>query len=92
MVQESAGKKVCFSYHLNSVITEEELAKAARARTNGPGPYTLYKVSQKKKPKELIRNGFNLLSLSPGDVNHSIVALVDLLWSMEALIKNSRVI
>ena len=52
----------------------------------------LYKVSQKKKPKELIRNGFNLLSLSPGDVNHSIVALVELLWSMEALIKNSRVI
>ena len=50
---------------------------------NGHGPCTLYKVSQKKKPKELIRECFDLLSLSPGDVNQSIVALVGLLWLQE---------
>ena len=50
MVQESAEKSL-FSYHLNSVITEEELAKAARARTNGPGPYIVEGITKKRNQK-----------------------------------------
>ena len=35
--------------------------------------------SKKKQPTEFLRNGFNLLWVSPADMNESILALVDLL-------------
>ena len=33
-----------------------------------------------KQLTEFLRNGFNLLSLLPADLNESILALIDLLW------------
>ena len=44
----------------------------------------LYMVSQNKQLTEFLRNSFNLLSLLPADMNESILALVDLLWSQES--------
>ena len=45
----------------------------------------LYMVSQKYAARrESLRNSFNLLTLLPADMNESILALVDLLWSQES--------
>ena len=47
-------------------------------------PLYTYSVSLKKLLTECIRNSFDSLSLSPGDVNLSITVLVDFLWFLES--------
>ena len=66
------------AFNVNEALTLKTMIVSTNSFSRLWATYTW--CPKNKQLTEFLRNGFNLLSLLPADLNESILALIDLLW------------